>query len=101
MQYLKWFHQQNVRIENIFCESSEDCGCALGVFRAFADKHATRAICTARCAHRTCLENHFLAADAGGFQVNEGSHLLGPGMLGNEAVAGLKDNNHKELGGKG
>lgn len=83
------------------------------VFRAFslslyktnngeegADKHATGAICTARCARRTCLENHFLAADAGGFQVNEGSHLLGPGMLGNEAVAGLEDNDHIELGGK-
>lgn len=56
--------------------------------------HTARVICIDRCAHRTCLENHFLAADAGSFQVNEGSHLLGPGMLGDEAVAGLKDDNH-------
>lgn len=48
-------------------------------------------ICIERCSRCTCLENHFLATDAGSFQVNEGSHLLGPSMLSDEAVAGLKD----------
>lgn len=39
--------------------------------------------------HGTGLKDDLLATDASGLQVDEGSHLLGPGMLGNEAVAGL------------
>lgn len=39
--------------------------------------------------HGTGLKDDLLATDASSLQVDEGSHLLGPGMLGNEAVAGL------------
>lgn len=41
--------------------------------------------------YTTCLENHLLAPDACSLQVNEGSHLFGPRMLGNEAVTGLTE----------
>lgn len=39
----------------------------------------------------TCLENNLLAANTSSLQVNEGSHLLGPGMLGNETMTGLME----------
>lgn len=39
----------------------------------------------------TCLENNLLATNASSLQVNEGSHLLGPGMLSNETMTGLME----------
>lgn len=47
-------------------------------------------------AYSTCLENNLLAPNTCSLQVNEGSHLLGPGMLSNEAVTGLTERQSKK-----
>lgn len=39
----------------------------------------------------TCLKNHFFATHTCSFQVDEGSHLFGPWMLGNETMTGLAE----------
>lgn len=44
----------------------------------------------------TGLKDDLLATDSSSLQVDEGSHLLGPGMLGNEPVAGLMESGRNE-----
>lgn len=44
----------------------------------------------------TRLENDLLAPDAGGLQVNEGSHLFGPRVLSDEPVTGLTQTRQKQ-----
>lgn len=41
--------------------------------------------------YSTCLENNLLATNTCSLQINEGSHLLGPWVLGNETMTGLKE----------
>lgn len=66
--------------------------------RKQANKH-NRLICVPNIyiykLYSTCLENNLLAADTSSLQVNEGSHLLGPGMLSNETVTGLIERRSK------